>query len=473
MDTKKTLFSLLMLILLQTISGQDIIITIKKDTIHCSILSVTLTQIHYEQIAENGFVSGKFIPTEQVLEYFRTSQLEKNNYAGSSNSSNKHYFGYNIAHGVGKYKENKKWNLDYIGMGFDYAYCLDDADVGIGLEFSYFTNLNIALPIKLKKNIGKHFFVGVGIMAVFEQGENTGICASAMTGLEYVFESGLSLSLNPSLRYSIMNIKVDNPMPDILQHAIISLGLGYRFNHQISQLSKNNTYYWIDRQKPKPSHRWMVGIQTGGSLLLASTTDSEENLTYMGMSILQAEDYYKQQKRGWHLNGDLYYLLFDNFGLGARYSFFTSSAHKDFLVRNHNDVLPSFINVSLNEKQYINYAGPSVFFRQWLDKNKNFQMTGTFSIGYVHYRDEIRLDATFNLDNALVEGKTWGTTYGISFDYFPISWLSVGINAGFIYSRLTKLDISDKEKTQSIYLPNTYYRHLSRLDCSLGMRFHF
>ena len=68
---KKKVFVLFILFLftssLHFISAQDKIITIQNDTIHCRILSVSPTYIQYEQTAENGFVTGKFIPTEQVF----------------------------------------------------------------------------------------------------------------------------------------------------------------------------------------------------------------------------------------------------------------------------------------------------------------------------------------------------------------------------------------------------------------------
>ena len=133
MDMKKIFFSLLMLMFLQVISGQDKIITIQHDTIFCRIISISPAHIHYEQISENGYTIGKFIPTEHILEYFRSSQLSKINHTGNPNPLSKHYLGLSIAHGVGKYKDYETWNIDYIGMGFDYAYCVDDTDLGIGI----------------------------------------------------------------------------------------------------------------------------------------------------------------------------------------------------------------------------------------------------------------------------------------------------------------------------------------------------
>ena len=308
---KKLIFSLLLFLPLQIISGQDKIITIQQDTIHCRIVYVTPARIQYEQEAENGNMIGKFIPGEQVLEYYQNSQ---------------------------------------------------------------------------------------------------------------------SVTLNP--------------------------------------------YYRTEKQKPNPLRHWMVGLQSGASFLIVSS-DDEYNLINRGMSQLQDEDFYKQLKRRWHLQGDIHYLLYDDFGLGVKYSFLTSSAQKDFVMKSNDDYLPSYVCVGIKEKQYIHYAGPSVIIRQWLGKDHQFLLNEVLSLGYVHYRDELRMDATFSFDNALLEGNTWGATFGISLEYFPVSWLSIGLNAGAMYSRLTKFSISDKESTQTVKLSNEYYQSLSRLDCSLGIRFHF
>jgi len=308
---KKLMISLFIFLPLQIVSGQDKIITIQNDTIHCRVLYVTPARIQYEQKAENGFMIGKFIPTEQVLEYYQ------------------------------------------------------------------------------------------------------------------------------------------NPQP-----------------------AEINPYNRPNRQALKPSRRWMVGLQSGASFLI-KTSESEYNLINRGMSQLQDEGFYKQLKRRWHLHADIYYLPYDYFGWGAKYSFLTSSAQKDVVMKSNDNYLPSYLCVGMKERQYIHYAGPSVIFRQWLGKSHQLLLTEPLSIGYVHYRDELRMDAIFSSDNGLVEGNTWGATCGISLDYFPLPYLSIGVNAGAMYSRLSKLKMSDKHSTTTGKLDRHYYQSLSRIDCSLGIRFHF
>jgi len=308
---KKIIVGLLMLIPLRIVSGQDKIITIQHDTIHCRIISVSSAHIHYEQKAENGYMIGKFIPTEQVLTYLRTPQR-----------------------------------------------------------------------------------------------------------------------------------------------------------------AKNDSYDRAGRQKPKPARRWLIGIHPGGSYTLASTVNDENGMIEAGMSQSQVDNYIKQIKHGWNFSGDIHYLLSDYFAIGARYSLFTMSAQQDFAIK-IDDYFPEFLCVGMKEKLNIHYAGPSILFRQWLDKNQKFQLIETVSAGYVHYRCEERMDLGLQKVNLLAEGNTWGANAVLSIGYFPVSWLSIGLNAGFMYARLTKIDLSTINGTETVKLVKNDYEYLTRLDYSLNIRFHF
>ena len=322
---KKLIFSLLMILPLQMVSGQDKIITMQRDTILCRIVSFSSTHIQYEQKVD-GYLVGKFIPTEQVLTYLRTSPLAQ---------------------------------------------------------------------------------------------------------------------IDP--------------------------------------------YDWASRQQTKPSkpvNRWMIGVYPGGSTLLASTANDENAMIASGIPKSQAVDYCKKLNRGWSIGGDFHYMSTDNFGFGAKYSLFSSTVKKDLTIA-INSILPEFLCVGMDERMYIYYAGPSALFRQWLDENRKFQLTETLSAGYVHYRDETRIDPNqysfisypglygpVPIYNVLTVGSAWGANATISADYFPVSWLSVGVNAGLMYARLTKMDISTKEMTQTVDLDKKNEQSISRFDYSLCIRFH-
>ena len=241
------------------------------------------------------------------------------------------------------------------------------------------------------------------------------------------------------------------------------------------QSSEVNPYDLASRQniKPlKPKQRWMMGVYPGRGSLLASTTDDEKEMIAMGIPKSQAANYNNQLKHGWSIGGDIHYLFSDFFGLGAKYSLFTSSAKGDFTLKIDN-YFPQFMCMEIDERQYIHYAGPSVIFRQWLDENRKLQLSETLSAGYVHYRDELRTTSVEGLFNALGKSNTWGANAGLSLGYYPLPWLSVGVNAGFMYARLTKMDMSTRYTTETIEYDKKDYEYLTRLDYTFSIRFHF
>jgi hypothetical protein len=74
----KLIFSCLALFFaLHIAKAQDKIITNQQDTILCRILSISQTYINYEQKEDKQYVIGKFIPIEQVLEYYRSSPSQE------------------------------------------------------------------------------------------------------------------------------------------------------------------------------------------------------------------------------------------------------------------------------------------------------------------------------------------------------------------------------------------------------------
>ena len=222
----------------------------------------------------------------------------------------------------------------------------------------------------------------------------------------------------------------------------------------------------------KSGRRWVIGVYPGRGSMLASTTNDEKEMINMGIPKSQAQDYCKQNRHGWSISGDIHYFFTGFFGLGAKYSLFASMAQGDFTIK-FDDYFPQYLCMEFKEKQYIHYAGPSVMFRQWLDKNRRLQLTETVSAGFVHYRDELRMGYVEGLINGLTESNTWGTNAGLSLGYYPVSWLSVGVNAGFMYAFLTKVDISTKEFKETVKLEKNDYEYLTRLDYSFSIRFHF
>ncbi|MDR3219811.1 MAG: hypothetical protein LBU22_12700 [Dysgonamonadaceae bacterium] len=248
-----------------------------------------------------------------------------------------------------------------------------------------------------------------------------------------------------------------------------------------SQSQKINPNYKRDRRFSRPTKPWVIGLQAGGTSLLASTSGAENEMQDAGISQSQAEDYFKQLKHGFHVSVDVHYLIKDFFGLGLKYSLFTSSSDMEFLVRNNDYYLPIYFSLGEKEKLYVNYIGPSVIFQQWLDKKHKFRLVEELSVGYTHYREEIRIDPYLSTltsgnsinYNALLEGSSWGADAGLSFEYYPVSWLSIGANANLFSATIKEIDMSTENRTESVELNKKDYENLFRLDYAVGVRFHF
>jgi len=237
--------------------------------------------------------------------------------------------------------------------------------------------------------------------------------------------------------------------------------------------------YFSFSKSPKSTERpWVIGLQFGGSSLLASPAHYEYRILYTwdGVVAKQSPDYSKQVNLGWGFKGDIHYMFSNFWGLGVKYSSSIVSSQNEFAQRDWNLSHLSHLWVILDQRQFIHYAGPSVIFRQWLNIEQKLQLSETFSAGYIHYRDELLMDSYFNgyypYDRALFKNNTWGLNAGLSLDYYLVSWLSIGANVGFTYAHLSKLDKSTvyTHTNSTIELEK---QPLSLLDFLFSIRFYF
>ena len=240
-------------------------------------------------------------------------------------------------------------------------------------------------------------------------------------------------------------------------------------------------YLTFNQEKSIPDRRLMVTMQVGSSNILMLNVNKNLKLFDMEIPYSQSKKYLTQLKSGWNFDADIHYLFSDKFGLGVKYSLFTTSALQEFTLIYNKPTSPFFPEVSkntflcakINEIQYIHYFAPSVYFQQWIGNNQKFQASQTLSAGDVYYRCESRIDMIYDKVNTLIEGKTLGINAGLSVCYFPTAWFSVGFNVGLMYARLTKMNYSAIKNTERIKIDEEVKKYLSRFDYSLCLRFHF
>lgn len=242
-----------------------------------------------------------------------------------------------------------------------------------------------------------------------------------------------------------------------------------------STLSTQNTVYISKQRKQRiaPAHPWVLGVSVGGAYLpwfLDNFPDNEE------------VDY-EYLKNEFQFSSNIHYLLYNSIGVGIQYSFIGSSRNGDH-TQVMNPTYPIYMTGSREERQYINYVGPSVLFQHFIGSKHKFQFSETLSGGWINYRNEEQFSMDVpagnnyrsNSYNALGVGNTIGGTFGLSAEYYVQPYLSVGIAGSFLYCKLKKLSIDYKnsegnnQNEPSQELP--YALNLSRIDYSLALRFH-
>jgi len=234
-----------------------------------------------------------------------------------------------------------------------------------------------------------------------------------------------------------------------------------------------------------PEQPWLLSLHVGGAHL-------PWLLESMGGEYAENDDY-KKYAKGFALNANAYYLVTQHVGFGIQYSFFTSGHKGIYPTRMGQSYVYS--NSDIRERQYINYAGISAIFRQFLDKGKKFSLSETLGGGLLLYRSESQSKIfipndhyffvnsqyynynlfTYISQNALTTGDTFGATFGISAEYKILPCLSAGIGGSFMYGSLSKISgkyensMGSQNRTTGHKLKTPF--KLSRIDYSLVLRF--
>jgi hypothetical protein len=234
-----------------------------------------------------------------------------------------------------------------------------------------------------------------------------------------------------------------------------------------------------------PSKPFRISIEGGYGYLLSSFSDVRDGLAYFATSE-NISQYLSGMKNGIHLSADFYLLLNEHFGVGAKYSLFASSAELalqyyymgTFADGNTlvgiNTYIPVYYATKRTERFYFNYIAPSLFFRQWLDKNRRFALNESLSLGCLFYRAEARNNASSIDPNGLKKSRQFAGNFDVSLEYYLLPYLSVSANAGVFYSKIKELetnciDLNGKLQTQT----SKRSESVSRFNLSAGMHFYF
>jgi hypothetical protein len=156
-------FALLPLFLLLFFSAkaQDKIISIKHDTIHCAIVSISNERIFYELKNNDGSVAGKSMPLSQVAEYSTSHQPEKKSKMGKQEIPKSGYIPENpLCLGLNVGCSTMPWYLD----NFQPSSALPD----------YYNKLKTGIHINASAHYMVKGFLGLGVEYSFFRTSTSG-----------------------------------------------------------------------------------------------------------------------------------------------------------------------------------------------------------------------------------------------------------------------------------------------------------
>jgi hypothetical protein len=229
--------------------------------------------------------------------------------------------------------------------------------------------------------------------------------------------------------------------------------------------------------------KWRFNFSGGMGYQNANTSKYEKDLIDAGFKEQKVKDLYNDFKWGAQGNADVHYLVNKNFGIGCKYIFFTTDGKIEETWKMPHTSGYSDLTVNFKNRDYVNYVGTSVHVRTFLNDNKTLLLSATLSGGYTHYRSHFELKRNqppttlYNL-RLVVGGKTFGTYTGAGLEHFLNKQISIGLDAGYFYSALSKITLErkiDKIKiSQEINLKelNGTKENISRFDFSLGIKFY-
>lgn len=216
-----------------------------------------------------------------------------------------------------------------------------------------------------------------------------------------------------------------------------------------------------------PFPRLRLGLGGGLGYLTASSKEAEEYLVNSGLAPDLAKSYYRDLRTGLYAYGDLIYLFTPSYGAGLKYKFFDTSGSVEGFFDPQDGV--NLIYTTYSEQIYINYAGASLYFQQFIDKKKSFRVNSQISIGLATYRNE----AEYLNGYLLLTGKNIGMDTSLGLEYFLSGNISAGADLGLFYSTIRKMKMTDGTSTMDLVLEKGNYENLSRVELSVGFRFYF
>jgi len=230
----------------------------------------------------------------------------------------------------------------------------------------------------------------------------------------------------------------------------------------------------IDNAEASP---WRLGVNIGYS---GRTASMKGDLTS------QQKSYIESGKQGIAFGGDVAYFFKNDIGIGLVYSQFRSSSSVGSMSEKYSADTTIFYS-SMSDQYSITFIGP-IFAIRKLSKNGKHAFLLNFGLGYLGYVDDGKAMLNYytvrNTNNtvstyafsqpkitATQEGNTLGTLFLLGYDFKITSHVAIGLQLSVVRGSLSKIEQIVGGKSTTISLDSENREDLSRLDCSVGLRF--
>ena len=213
-------------------------------------------------------------------------------------------------------------------------------------------------------------------------------------------------------------------------------------------------------------HKIMASVTSGFGYLLGDTREAAEQLKLMGVNESAAQNYYNHLKFGAQVKSSLHIFLGADYWLGLIYNGFHSNAEIVTPIQMDDEFM---YYGKLGERNFVNFTGISLYSSKRYGSKEKIGLNSSFGIGPAFYRDEVEMYGEQVLITATSPG--FNTTLGL--EYFFQSRLSLGVEAGFFLSKVSRIKVKNATETRETELDKENYENLSRADFSVSLNYYW
>lgn len=172
-------------------------------------------------------------------------------------------------------------------------------------------------------------------------------------------------------------------------------------------------------------------------------------------------------RRARQLNGDIHYLIKDQYGVGIKYIFHHTSGEANEVVVDPGDDI-HYVVSDLLESDYLNFAGLSFGGYSAIGRRKQILLTSSLSAGYAFLRSELSMIG----QQLLITGGNFAMNAEIGADYRFHSHLGLGVTLGTFNGTFRKVKISDGTQSLVQKLDKDEQYNASNLHLTVGLRYY-